>query len=234
MKETIRQDNQSVFIIVPVHNEGKVIRKTLEPLLEQGYTVVAVDDGSTDDTLGQLQGLKIHILKHPLNLGQGAALQTGFEYALRKGAQYVVTFDGDGQHRCCDIESLLKLLRGGTVDVALGSRFLLKSHAREIPFRRRVLLLGARIVNCLLTGVWLSDAHNGLRALTAEAVAKIRLTENGFAHASEIIFQIKQLKLHYVEVPTKVRYSQYSRAKGQSAWNAFNIVIDLLLRRVFK
>jgi hypothetical protein len=122
----------------------------------------------------------------------------------------------------------------GEADVALGSRFLRAADKSFIPVSRRILLKGAVIVNGLMTGLWLTDAHNGLRVLSRKAAGRICLEENGFAHATEIIHQIRRLKLSYIERPARVRYTHYSRRKGQSFWNAFNIVIDLLLRRVFR
>lgn len=234
MKEIAQTKLHSAFVIVPAYNEGKIIAQTVSRLLEHPYEVVVIDDGSQDETRKLLQGLKIHLLSHPINLGQGAALQTGFEYALSKKADYIVTFDADGQHRPQDIDRLLEPLRKGKADVALGSRFMDRSDQREMPLSKRILLKGAVVVNGFLTGMWLSDAHNGLRAFTREAASQIHLRENGFAHASEIMEQIKRAKLRFVEIPTKVKYTKYSMSKGQSFWNAINIVIDLILRRAFK
>lgn len=226
--------NDSIFVVVPAYSEGHVIRSTLQLLIKLNYSVVVVDDGSSDDTWSALTDFPVYALRHPINLGQGAALQTGMTFALQQGAEIVVHFDADGQHRVEDIDVLIEPLRSGEADVVLGSRFLRQADSQAVPPLRRVLLKGAVMVNRLMTGVWLSDAHNGFRALTREAAEKIHLRENRFAHASEIISQIHHLRLHYVERPTTVVYSDYSKAKGQSMWNAFNIVTDLLLRRVFQ
>lgn len=234
MKRPQDLDRKSVFVIVPSYNEQKVIAATLKPLIEAGYSVVVVDDGSSDRTPSIVGRLTVHYLRHPINLGQGAALQTGIDYALRKGAEIIVTFDADGQHRPQDILSLIEPIQKGEADVVLGSRFLRYEHKKDVPLGKRILLKGAILVNILLTGVWLSDAHNGLRALSRQAAEQIRLRENRYAHASEIMIQIRNLKLKHVEVPTRVRYSNYSKSKGQSFWNAFNIMIDLLLRRIYK
>jgi len=146
----------------------------------------------------------------------------------------VVHFDADGQHRPADIERLLEPLREGTADVVLGSRFLRFQDEKSVPVFKRFILKVAVIVNGLLTGLWLSDAHNGLRALSRHAAEVIFLHENGYAHASEIIRQIRERKLRYTERPTRVTYSVYAKNKGQSFWNAFNIVIDMILRGIFK
>lgn len=226
--------NNEIFIIIPAYNEGQVVAQTVMPLIQKGYSVVVVDDGSQDDTRKRIQTLSLHYLRHPINLGQGAALQTGMSYALLQGAKILVHFDSDGQHESEDIERLVRPLLGNKTDVVLGSRFLRREDAALVPPTRRIFLRTAVFVNALLTGVWLSDAHNGFRAFTAKAAAVIQLRENGFAHASEIIQQIREKKLRWVECPVAISYNAYSLAKGQPWWNAFNIVADMLLRRMFR
>lgn len=193
-----------------------------------------VDDGSKDKTCEALAGLEVHVLRHPINLGQGAALQTGMTFALGRGAKMIVHFDADGQHRIQDLPLLLEPVLKGEADVVLGSRFLRLTDKQHIPLAKRILLRIAIIVNGVTTGLWLTDAHNGLRVLTRAAAEKIVIRENGYAHASEIINEIRKLRLRYTEKPTRIRYSKYSKSKGQSLWNAFNIVIDLLLRGIFQ
>ena len=229
-----RESNSGVFVVLPAYNEQTVLCSTVSPLLEAGYSVVLVDDGSSDKTWEIACRLPIHTVRHPINLGQGAALQTGMSYALREGADFIVHFDADGQHRCDEIESLLEPLRSDLADVVLGSRFLRSEDSRRVPALRRVLLRAAHVVNFLLTGLWLTDAHNGFRALSNAAAAKINLKENGFAHATEILTQIRRQQLRYVERPTQIEYTEYSRAKGQKFTSAFNILLDLLLGRVFR
>jgi glycosyltransferase involved in cell wall biosynthesis len=226
--------DRRVFVIIAAYNEGSVIRSTLLPLVERGYAVVVVDDCSTDDTAAAVRDLPVHRLRHPVNLGQGAALQTGMTFALAHGADFIVHFDADGQHRADDIEKLLEPLVAGEADVALGSRFLMAADRDRVPYRRRLLLKGGVVVNGLLTGLWLSDAHNGMRAFTAAAASRIDLRENRFAHASEILDQIRRRHLRCVERPTTIAYTEYSMAKGQSSLNALKIVIDLMLRRIFR
>jgi polyprenyl-phospho-N-acetylgalactosaminyl synthase len=224
----------SVFVVVPAYNEGKVITTTLQNLVQAGYRVVVVDDGSTDGTWSLIGSFPVYLLRHAINLGQGAALQTGITFALENGAEIIVTFDADGQHKIEDIETLIRPLLRGEADVALGSRFLREGDKSAIPPVRRLMLRGAVMVNRLATGLWLTDAHNGLRALTAMAARKIHLRENGFAHATEIVDEIGRAGLRYVERPTSITYTGYSKAKGQSTGNAFNIAVDLLLKGLFK
>ncbi len=223
-----------VFIIVPAFNEARVIEKTLQPLIAAGYTVVVVDDGSSDNTCDSIRNLPVYLLRHPINLGQGAATQTGMVFAVQNGARFIVFFDADGQHQAEDIPALLEPLEKNTADVVIGSRFLEKEHIKAVPPLKRIVLRTAVIVNGLMTGMWLSDAHNGFRTITREAAEHIDLKENGYAHSSEFLIQIRSLKLRYAEKPTRIIYTDYSKAKGQSIWNAFNVVIDLILRRIFK
>ena len=224
----------AIFVAVAAYNEGGVIRSVLRPLVAQGYSVVVVDDGSTDNTWRQLKGSGAYRLRHPFNLGQGAALQTAVSYALEQDAQYVVHFDADGQHSPEDLPGLLAPLLAGRADVVLGSRFLRKEDRQAVPFSRRLILKGAVLVNWLLTGLWLTDAHNGARALSRRAAQRIVLRENGFAHATEILQQIRMLGLRFAEAPTRIRYTEYSLKKGQRIWHAFDVFVDLLIKRVLR
>jgi polyprenyl-phospho-N-acetylgalactosaminyl synthase len=221
-----------VFIIIPAYNEEKIIRDVLQGLIPFQQQVIVVDDGSATALQPLLEDLPVTVLRHSINLGQGAALQTGFDYALSRQAGYIVTFDADGQHLPADIDNLLKPLISGEADIALGSRFLSKDS--NIPSGRKRLLRFARLVNYIFTGLLLSDAHNGMRAMTAVAAQKIRLRQSGMAHATEIIAEVRKKKLRYKEVPVNIQYSTYSKAKGQSAWGSFRIFFDILLNKIFK
>lgn len=224
---------EPVFVVIPSFNEGKVIRQTIRSLGDQ-YQVVLVDDASTDDTANAVRDLPIYYLRHDINLGQGAALQTGMDFAREQGAEVVVHFDADGQHNPADIDRFVETLRTQNVDVVLGSRFLRRDDLLAIPRLRRLLLRVARIINGLLTGLWLSDAHNGFRVMNRRALNGIQLKENRMAHASEILMQIRRLKLRYVEMPTHIVYSDYSRVKGQRWQGAFDILIDVFINKYFR
>lgn len=220
-----------ILVIIPCYNEAAVICQTVIQVLDAGYDVAVIDDGSDEDVFQQLEGLPIHYLKHAVNLGQGAALQTGMEYALSQGIEIVVHFDADGQHQAEDIGNMIEPVHTGQVDVVLGSRFMNPHHVKTIPFKRKLLLQMARYTNLLFAGLWLTDAHNGFRALNRNAMQTIRITENGMGHAIEILQQINTHKLKYCERPTRVVYTDYSKKKGQSLWNAVNIFIYLVLNR---
>src|ERR1700683_5385967 len=187
----------TTFVIVPACNEAAALSRTLAPLMDAGYTVVVVDDGSTDRTWQTLSQWPIVHLRHSTNLGQGAALATGMSYALHHGAAAAVTFDADGQHDAAQIPRLLAPILAGEADVVLGSRFLDPHHAQLVPPLRRLILKGGIAVNGLFTRVWLTDAHNGFRALSRRALEQIRLRENGFAHATEILEELRRTGLRY-------------------------------------
>lgn len=217
----------SVFVIIPAYNETEVIAATVTPLLAEGYEVVVVNDGSTTAVQRYLKDLSVHYLAHAINLGQGAALQTGIEYVKQFKPDYVVHFDADGQHNFEDIKHFITALEAANADIVLGSRFLNEQTARAIPWRRKVLLKTARMVNWIFTGLLLTDAHNGFRVFRGAVIDRLPLTENRMAHATEILRLIKKNGLRYVEVPTHVSYTQYSMAKGQRAWGSLHILIDL-------
>jgi glycosyltransferase involved in cell wall biosynthesis len=223
----------NTWIVVAAYNEGRRLASTLRSLAGHGYrNVVVVDDGSRDDTYNIALAEGAWTLRHVMNCGQGAALQTGIAFALRKGAQYVVTFDGDGQHSAAEIERVLQPLADGTADVALGSRFL--GRAIDIPFTRRLILKGGVLFTRIVSRIRVSDAHNGFRAFTRDAASRLKITQNRMAHASEILDQIVQQRLHYMEVPVTIRYAADTTAKGQSSWNAVAIVVQYFLGRLVR
>lgn len=225
-------DISGVFVIVPAYNEEAVLAATVDELLARNLQVVVVDDGSSTPARHVLAGRPVHYLRHLINLGQGAALQTGTDYALHCGAEVIVHFDADGQHDPAAIPSLVGAVRDD-VDVALASRFLDSRHARSIPPLKRWVLKAGVVVSWLFTGVWLTDTHNGFRALSRKAAQSMRMEEDGFAHATEILALMRRARLRYREFPAYVRYTEYSRSKGQSVLNSLNIVIDLILRKFF-
>ncbi|HEX2606690.1 MAG TPA: glycosyltransferase family 2 protein [Flavisolibacter sp.] len=225
---------EAVYIILPVYNESPVVlQQVVDELLERDYKLIVVDDGSSERIDKVLRGKAVTLLRHPVNLGQGAALQTGFEYARQLQARYVVTFDADGQHTPDSIEKLLEPILKGSADIVLGSRFL-PGASHNAPMFRRLLFRLAHLVNAMLVRLPVSDSHNGLRALNAKALASICLTENRMAHATEILLQIKSNRLRYAEVPVQIRYSSYARKKGQSAADSIKVFFDLVLHKLFE
>ena len=217
------------WVVVPLYNEAAVIADVVRGIREVFPQVVCVDDGSRDGSaVAARQGGAV-VVQHPVNLGQGAALQTGISYALRDPEmRYVVTFDADGQHRVEDALTMVETLRAGEVDVVFGSRFL---DSRTKPSRaKRALLRAAVVYTNMTTHVRLTDAHNGLRALNRKVAEHLDIRQNRMAHASEIVEQIGDAKFRYTELPVHIIYTDYSRSKGQSMLNSVNIVTEMFFK----
>ncbi len=226
--------NDDVWLVVPLYDEATVIGEVITEALAVFPHVVCVDDGSRDGSADLAQAAGAAVVRHPVNLGQGAALQTGFDYALGDPQmRYVVTYDADGQHQLRDVEVMVERIRRGDVRVVFGSRFL-DERSRPTALKRLVLRTAVAYTN-LTTGTRLTDAHNGLRVLHRDVVERLEITQNRMAHASEIVAQIGALRFDgrqvaYAEEPVHILYTDYSRAKGQSLWNAVNILAELVWR----
>jgi len=217
---------EDTWVVIAGLDEGAVIFDVVREVTREGWSVVLVDDGSRDDTAGKARAAGATVLRHAINLGQGAALQTGIDYAIRRGARNLVTFDADGQHAAADIPTLVDAL--DHADIALGSRFL---GTVEGASRRRMLLLRAAIVlSNRLSGMRLTDAHCGFRAFRASAAPSLRITQDRMAHASELLRKIRANELRVVEVPVTIRYTDHSKAKGQSGFQAIRILFDYFFR----
>jgi polyprenyl-phospho-N-acetylgalactosaminyl synthase len=230
--QDLREVLTKTFVVVPAYNEARVIGAVIGGLSPAFPNIVVVNDGSSDDTADVLSGSPVTLVKHHINLGQGASLQTGITFALERGASYIVTFDADGQHRPEDALSALRVLGQGGCDVVCGSRFL--GTPSNIPRGRRVILKAAIGLANLTSGSSMTDAHNGLRALSRKAASCLDISQSGMAHASEIISQLREHKMVIREVPVQINYTEYSLSKGQSSLNSINILIDLVVGRFLK
>jgi glycosyltransferase involved in cell wall biosynthesis len=218
----------NVFIIIPAYNEQTRIQNVITGLKQAGYPrIVVVDDGSAESLGALVRPLGVDFIRHPINLGQGAALQTGMDYAKSAGADAVVHFDADGQHRVEDIATALQVLEEG-YDIVFGSRLL--STKQHMPWTKKWLILKPGIlVNWIFTGLRLSDAHPGFRVLNRKALEKIRITQNRMAHATEVVSEVVRHQLRYTEVPIEVMYYEY----GQSWGGGVKIIVDLLKKVLF-
>jgi glycosyltransferase involved in cell wall biosynthesis len=221
--------NGDVWVVIPVFNEAQVLQSVVESALTVFPNVVCVDDGSRDGSVEAVLRTRAHLVRHPVNLGQGAALQTGLSYArAQPGAEYFVTFDADGQHRLEDAQKMLDMARSPDVDLVLGTRFA--EHAATVPLAKRLILRTAVLLSPAGRKLKLTDAHNGLRVLTRPVVEDLHITMNGMAHASEIVSYLGRSSWRVREVPVSIRYTDYSRSKGQSLLNGVNILFDLSVR----
>lgn len=222
----------TIVVVIPAFREETQIGAVVTGLRERGLTIVVVDDGSPDRTATRAAEAGATVLRHPLNRGQGAALQTGIDYALRGGADIVVTFDADGQHAPEQVAALVDPIRTGRCDVVFGSRFL--GGTTEMPRGRRWTLRAAVIFTRFTSGAQITDTHNGLRAFSRAAAATLDLRLDRMAHASELIDQVARSGLPYREVPVQIAYTSYSLAKGQRSSSAFRIAFDYLMARLLQ
>ena len=223
-----------IWFVIPAYNEAAVIETTIVSVLSRCPNVIVVDDHSQDNTFEIATKAGALVCRHPINLGQGAALQTGIDYALLSGADAIVTFDADGQHNVDEAMEMAYLLeQNDNIDVVLGSRFLTQK-AIGISATKAIFLKAAAIFTRFTSGLKVTDAHNGLRCFSRMAASKIKIRQNRMAHASEISNQIADLKLRYTEFPVTITYTDYSRAKGQKMSGAFRILYDLAIGRLYK
>ncbi len=225
--------NTDTWVVVPTYNEAPVVQTVLRELREHFVNVVGVDDGSADSSSAEILASGARLVRHPINLGAGAALETGLQFALLDpNAKFFVTFDADGQHQVQDAVAMVERLRSGEQDVLLGSRFL--GSSQGMPRSRRAMLRLARIFETVSSGVSLSDAHNGLRAFNREFAGKVKLRMHDMAHASEMLRLVHSTGARWAEHPVTVLYTDYSREKGQRSINSVNIAVDVWLNHLLE
>jgi polyprenyl-phospho-N-acetylgalactosaminyl synthase len=229
MKLQLKDRVMKIFIIVPAYNEESRIGEVIADISKYADKVVVVDDCSTDNTVKKVRGKNVVLLRHAVNLGQGAAIQTGFDYAKLSGAEVIVTFDADGQFLASEIPAMIKPIIENKADITLGSRF--KGKTINMPLLRKVVLKVGIIFTYIFSGIKLSDTHNGFRALRRNAIDRLEITQNRMAHASEIIDKIAKSGLSYVEVPVTVKYNTDMK-KGQTNLNAIRIIASLISKAI--
>lgn len=220
---------RTVWIIVPAFNEAGVIGDVVADLRSVFPNVVCVDDGSGDDTGDVALRAGAHLVRHPVNLGQGAAIQTGVEYARRQPeAQVFATFDADGQHRVRDLVTMIDRLGAGDVDVVIGTRF--GPGVSRPPLLKRVVLQTAARLSPRGRRLGLTDTNNGLRVFNKTVADGLDITLSGMSHAGEFIMLIAENGWRVAEEPVEVLYTEYSQSKGQPLVNGVNIIFDGFLR----
>lgn len=223
------QLTDQTWLVIPLYNEGEVVRDVLTDVRKTFPNIICVDDGSSDNSIEEALAAGVHVAIHPINLGQGAALQTGFDYVLQNtDAKYVVTFDADGQHRVEDALAMLDAADKDDLGFVFGSRFL--DGKAETGLFKKIVLKTAAFVTRMRTGEKLTDAHNGLRTIRRDALSQVQITQNRMAHASEIVYQLFDTGLKWREMPVHIIYTDYSRSKGQSLLNSINILVELIMK----
>lgn len=217
------------FCIIPAYNEEKRIESVVKRVANFVDEVIVINDGSNDNTALLAKKAGATVLNHIINRGQGAALQTGNDYALQKGADIVIHFDGDEQFQAEEIPKIIEPLINDKAEAVLGSRFLgIKS---KVPAIKRLFILPiAKIINRLIFGIKFSDPQSGFRALSKKALQKIKIEHDGMAHCSEIMYKLHKKKIKTIEVPITVIYHEY----GQKLSGGIRIIKDLIIKKIIK
>ncbi len=221
------------IVIIPAYNEAQKIHSVVLSVIEKGFDVVVVDDGSFDNTESEARSAGAIVLKHIINRGYGAALSTGNSWAVLNNYQIIVHFDADGQHSFDEIEKVISPIKENKADIVIGSRFkdekvdidskIIKD--KNFPFLRKFLIKIAVLFTWVVSGIKLTDAHNGFRAFRAEKLKLLDCRQDGMSYSSEIIDQISKQKLKVLEVPVTIEYSDYSKSKGEG--NAKKVILGL-------
>ena len=198
---------------MPAYNEAKRIGEVLAELVKLEMPIVVVDDGSSDETAQAAGRFNVMVARHIVNLGQGAALRTGTELAMKLGFETIMHFDADGQHDVEMIRPMLDVLATSEHDVVFASRFL--GEKLVMPTYKKMILIAAKIFGRVFLQIKFTDPQSGLRAFTAAAYHSLRWRANDFRHCTEILINVARSDLRWRELPTIVRYDSYSTAKAK-------------------
>jgi glycosyltransferase involved in cell wall biosynthesis len=225
--------HKKVIVIIPAYNEEEKIAAVIKEVKPNVDEVVLVDDGSDDRTVELAQKQEVIVLRHLFNRGQGAALETGNQYALKQGADIIVHFDADGQFLAGEIKNIIKPIENGEAEVVLGSRFMGKKS--NIPWlKKNIIFPLARKVNRLM-GINLTDPQSGFRAFSRRVNEQLRIEQDGSAHCSEILNKIFYYKFTVKEISITVIYKDFGqsffRGKGRGM-GGIRIVKDLILAKL--
>jgi glycosyltransferase involved in cell wall biosynthesis len=215
--------------VIPAYNEAKHIAEVVKRVRPFVDEIIVVDDCSKDETANLARLAGAHVLLHPINRGQGAALQTGDDYALKNGADIIIHFDADNQFQAEEIPSLTQPIEKGEAEAVLGSRFLSKKSELP-PFKKNIIMPLARLFNRLFFNIRLTDPQSGFRALSSKAAKQIIITNDGMAHCSEILHQLFKNKIKTIEIPITVIYHEY----GQKFSGGFRIIKDIMIKGIIK
>lgn len=221
-------------IVIPVYNEEKIIKSVIDSLPKEikgvdKIVVLAVNDGSTDNSSKEIAKTGAKLINHPINLGAGAATVTGLEAAAKVGADLAVTIDGDGQHDSADIKRLIKPVLADKADLVIGTRL---KQAKGMPIIKQIGNWGLNVITYALSRMWTTDSQSGFKCFSRKAMDTMDIQALGYEFCSEIIIEAKRKKMRVVEIPTRAIYSNYSKKKGQSIFNGMNIIIKLLVKKI--
>ena len=216
-----------VFVVIPAKDEDRYISDLIMQIQDLGfYKIVLVNDSSIDNTKKLAEEfLEVVVLDHVINLGPGAATQTGIAYAVSQEAEIILTIDADLQHNPKDLVRLARHMEENNCDLVIGSRFLQRN---DVPRSRVFYNRIANIVSFFLTGKMLTDSQSGLKAISGNLARSMDLNYDGFEFCMEIIKHAKHSKADIQELPVDVRYSPETTAKGQNLRSGINMISRLL------
>lgn len=227
-----RTTNKQIYVFLPACNEEKHIQEVVNMLkqLDLNLKIHVIDDGSRDATGEIARKAGAIVVRHPVNLGQWAAIRTGFAISLMEGADIVVSVDGDGQHHPKDIPKLVEPILDGQADVVIGSRFL-NNETPEMPKYRQV---GIRFFNKLIettVGEKLTDCTSGYRAYNMAFMRKIlpNLKENQYG-ALEFIVEAMRQQARILEKPIGIKNNTASR-KGKTKYG-YNLLRTIVKKMI--
>jgi len=215
----------NIFIVIPIYNENKHIGVVLRNLIKYKLPIILVDDGSTDKSGSTVSGLKIKnltLLTHKINLGKGAAMKTGADWAFANGADAIIFMDSDNQHSPDDLSKFLKPLQSGKFDAVFGTR----NYSYGVPLVRFLGNKFASVVLVIFFGIYASDVLCGFKAVTKNAYKKIRWDSTGYGVETEMVARIGKEKLHFCEVPVASIY--HDKTKGVTILDAVGIMGEII------
>ncbi|MGD2249940.1 MAG: glycosyltransferase family 2 protein [Candidatus Methanofastidiosia archaeon] len=200
-----------VVVTITAYNEAKVIKSVLDDIPDS-MDIIVVDDGSTDKTAEIAQKCGAKVVKHPFNLGQGAAVVTGFKAALQGDYDVIVEMDGDGQHDPHEIHKFLDKIVKGTSDFVVGSRYLGSTYKAPL-YRRMGIPFFTYLVN-MITDYNLTDSMCGFRVFTAEGLQKFcyGLNQSRQYMAPEIFIKASRCGLTVEEIPVHIVERPHGRS----------------------
>ncbi|KKS98629.1 MAG: family 2 glycosyl transferase [Candidatus Gottesmanbacteria bacterium GW2011_GWA2_43_14] len=221
-----------LLVAIPAFNEEKMIAQVIKSIPGKiagikKRDILVVDDGSTDRTFEKAQKHGAIVVRHIINRGLGGAIKTAMDFARREGYQILITIDADGQHEPGSIPLFIKKVIDSHKDVVVGSRWL---KAGSAPRTRIIVNKLANLLTYFFYGINTSDSQSGYRAFGPKALDRVRLQADGMEVSSEVFREIAKNRLSYAEIPIRVIYTEYSKAKGQRITNAPKIILQLLVR----
>lgn len=220
-----------IFVVVPLFNEEKHIIEVLRGLEKYKLPVIVVNDGSNDDSRIKIRDLRIRevtLLEHAINLGKGAAMKTGADYAFVHGAEAVIFIDADGQHEAEDLSKFIAKLESKKYDVVFGSR----NFSYGVPLVRYLGNKFASVVIASLFGIYISDVICGFRAITKRAYGKVRWESEGYGVETEMVIRTGKNKLKFCEVPVETIY--HDKVKGVTILDAVGIFASVVKWKLTK